>query len=295
MTSDAIGGVYAVGSAYNGLGGSRWIVRKLSAGAWATVDDFGLAPDQSATAKGAAVSPDGSIFVVGGGASAASIANRWIVRRSDDGGATWTTVDDFQAAADKRAAAAGVGVDSNGRVFVSGFGVTKANANGGSSWVVRRSTDNGDTWTSVDTYTPGKIFSAMGNSLTIDSSGNILVAGYRSDKTELHWIVRKSTTGNAGSWTNVDDYQYNSTSNSQANAITTDPSGAVFVTGNGAAGSIYHWVVRKSLDGGSTWSISDDVVQGTGWAVANTPSGVFSAGLGRTSSAGNWIVRQLTP
>jgi len=133
--------------------------------------------------------------------------------------------------------------------------------------------------------------------LTIDSSGNILVAGRRRDKGEAHWIVRKSTTGSAGSWTNVDDYQYNSTSLSEANAITTDPSGAIFVTGIATA-SINHWVVRKSLDGGSTWSISDDFVHvagGYGSAVANTPSGVFSTGRGSPGSGNNWIVRQLTP
>src|ERR1043165_974004 len=109
---------------------------------WETVDDFGLASGD-AEAHGVATDAAGGIYVVG------TASGHGIVRYSADGGSNWITRDDFVYPSanyywETNNSFNAVLVDPQGSVFVGG--------GGGGHWLVRRSTDHGVTWETVDDY-----------------------------------------------------------------------------------------------------------------------------------------------
>jgi len=135
-----------------------------------------------------------------------------------------------------------VGADAHGNLYVAG--ALAAAYHGGAvwQWVVRKSSNGGSSWSTVDTYQ----FSASGNnqptSFVADSKGNLYVAG-RVNTTYLgpnSWIVRENP-GGTGSWSTVDNYQYVSAGDTQPFAMAANASGNVFVGGAGSN----RWLVRK--------------------------------------------------
>jgi photosystem II stability/assembly factor-like uncharacterized protein len=83
-------------------------------------------------------------------------------------------------------------------------------------WYVRKSSDSGLNWSTVDLYqyAAGTPIDATG--FAADNSGNIYVSGYSNN----HWLVRKSTDGGQ-TWRLVD------------NLIGPTANGAGFVPGAG--------------------------------------------------------------
>ena len=115
-----------------------------------------------------------------------SAPTRWIVRRSTNGSTSWTTVDNYLAAAGNHTTAQAVTVDNAGRIWVAGNDVR--------SWLVRRSDDRGASWVNSDVFLiPGRFPSASG--LAADVAGNVFAAGYgATPENEVHaefWMVRK--------------------------------------------------------------------------------------------------------
>lgn len=78
------------------------------------------------------------------------------------------------------------------------------------------------------------------------------------------WPVRRSRNGGAA-WTTVDTFQESANTYSEARGITVSPSGAIYVCGHagqvsvikGKKTTVNNWVVRRSLDGGTTWAVVD--------------------------------------
>src|ERR1051325_5636552 len=139
---------------------------------WETVDDFGLASGD-AEAHGVATDAAGGIYVVG------TASGHGIVRYRADGGSNWITRDDFVYDWASNNVFNAVTVDSQGSVYVGG----SAGEYGGRHWIVRRSTDQGLTWETVDDYwrpwqppeTPG--IDGVVYSLSSDRQGRIYGAG----------------------------------------------------------------------------------------------------------------------
>ena len=82
---------------------------------------------------------------------------------------------------------------------------------------------------------------------TLDSIGNIYVAGYAQESSHYHWIVRKYTPATS-TWSLLDDLQYYSTGDSVANSVVTDSSGNIYVAGtaNYANGLVRKYEVSTS-------------------------------------------------
>jgi hypothetical protein len=109
---------------------------------------------------------------------------------------------------------------------------------------VRKSTNGGNSWTTVDDYQLAANDPAQASRFTADANGNLFVAGYSRGAWNgtgylNHWIIRKSV-GGTGPWTTVDDYQYGG-SYTRPNAIASDALGNVFVGGEGGG----HWLIKK--------------------------------------------------
>jgi hypothetical protein len=177
-------------------------------------------------------------------------------------------------------------------VFVAGYG--------GLHWIVRKSTNAGQTWSIVDNYAyPNASGSGLGG-LTVDNAGNLFTAGgvtvttvaKKSSTTQSYTVIRQGINGGTA-WSNV--------------LVCTNTLG-VYGMGRDAAGNVYvvgygpNWVVWKGANSGTSWSVADSF-RYDGLA-ASRAYGCVGDGLGNvyvcgygTDSTGvdHWLVRKATP
>jgi hypothetical protein len=235
---DATGDVYVSGRGSDA--DQLWAVRKGVGGtSYSTVDAL-----PNSYAKDIFVHPTAGIFVVG--QTQVTIKNTtswaWLVRRSTDGGATWSNVDAFQLSSSLDSAAWGIGTDTSGNLYVVGSGNAPYRWGSFPHWVVRKSTNGGNSWTTVDDYQLEANNYSQARCIAADAYGNLFVAG-RGDQgpndgtsRNVRWVVRKSA-GGTDPWTTADVFNEGFLG---ANAITASPFGNVFVGGGGS-----HWVIKK--------------------------------------------------
>jgi hypothetical protein len=203
---------------------------------------------------------------------------------------TWQTVDDYQTVPGKGAAVAGIAAVDNGVAFSA---CMVDDAAGQRHGVIRRSLDGGQSWLSVFDV-PNTAFANCWN-VTVGHSGLVFAAASArppGGANANNWITLRSADGGT-TWSIVDSYIPAGTTGSPY-AVVEDSAGRVFVGGviSDAQGK-QHFYVRRSLDGGTTWTTVDDVA-GTAtcsvWGLTATPAGVFSAGR----ISGTWGVRRST-
>ena len=352
MATDSAGNVYAAGQAMDSAGHWHGIVRKQAAGSstWTTIEDYTV-PTTLKTYGGAvfraiAIDGAGDIYVAGY-TQPSGTTSVWTVMEEPAGGTSFSVVDtlnngvDFSLAVDQsgnvfaggrtwatstskgksttiytwtvRKLTAGQGVFSTGDHAISGvvfsggaivpgaFNATSI-ASGpsaglyfvglGSSgnWLVRKSTDAGATWTTVDNfvYSPNQTSSAQ--SVTGDGAGNIYVVGGGRSSTSEHWLVRKSTNGGS-SWSTVDDFSGQAYPNAEAVGIGTDLTGNIYVVGSEYSGSSFNGIVRTNA--GGSWETVNTMSSGDFSAFTNDTSGnLYAAGTLLDSANGNhWVVQ----
>lgn len=121
-------------------------------------------------------------------------------------------------------------------------------------WVIRRSTDNGETWSTV------KVLPGGGRGIAADPRNGILysIGAVMVSDDEHSWVVQKSMD-NGVSWTKVDDF-YDREHFYNSGRITVDGKGNVIIVGqnsvSGSGGGISS-IMRRSEDGGATWTTID--------------------------------------
>jgi len=250
LATDAAGNVYVAGVANHvGVNDLVWTVRKGMGGtSFTTVDT--LSSSQGGQANGIFAHPTAGIFAVGSayipGTRGYKTTEAWIVRRSLNGGATWSTVDSFQLSQNLNSRAFGVGADASGNLYVAGQGFVKSRNNAYSHWIVRKSTNGGNSWSTVDDFQLSPTSNSGAGRFIADSNGNLYVAGGTPFNPWFpnEWIVRKNP-GGTGPWQTVDDFQYVSGGSALPFAMAANASGNVFVSGVGSSSSGDHWLVRK--------------------------------------------------
>ena len=89
-------------------------------------------------------------------------------------------------------------------------GTAYPNASNVGKWLVYRSINRGVDWEVVD-EDPSGVEQSMAYAITIDGSGSVYVAGCAStsstvDSPVYSAFIRKSSTGNTGSWTTIDSF-----------------------------------------------------------------------------------------
>jgi hypothetical protein len=257
---------------------------------WQTVDDFGFALLGDAEAHGVATDGAGGIYVVG------TASGHAIVRYTADGGSNWITRDDFVYPLETNNAFNAVTVDNQGTVFVGG-------SSGGypdGHWIVRRSTDQGLTWETVDDYwrpfigpdpgTNGVVFS-----LCTDGQGRVYGFGPLIEThcpCYNHWWVRGSSIGGTNWDTKLVHF-------SGYGAITSGTCAGedVYVFGSTDGEDMADvGLILRSSDQGATWT---PVFQGPHdfhHAIAPDSAGnLYSAGNRSSSNSYDWIVRKAPP
>lgn len=334
LFTDGTGNVWAVGFARDATGYSHFIVQKStdSGGTWSVISDqthsIGFNSQSSSGARDSA----GRIFVTGSGIDSSSIRH-WTTRWSTDGGSSWAGSDDYNLAAGKDAHANSMTVDASDNLYAAGYALDSSSLY---HQVVRRSTDQGATWSTVDNfnYTAGQ--HSIASAIAVDGNtpanayacstgwqsalvghflvrkgtnaggawstvsdfnlvagksagcngiavnGNTVYAvGSAVDASNIsHWIVRKSTDAGA-SWTTVRDYNFAASKDALAYSVLIDGAGTVYVAGaaDTTASGAKHWMVQKSTDGGSSWTMVDDYVMSAGRN--NYPQSIGKDSLGR--------------
>jgi hypothetical protein len=255
ITVDASGNVFVAGTLTSGTGGATWTIRRGLGGAnFSTVDSF--APAGYGNAQAVFAHPTAGVFAAGAGylTSRRSTTVAWIVRRSLDGGATWSTVDTFQLVSGQIAHANGIGADGLGNLYVVGFATTVSKQITPAHWIVRKSSDGGNTWSTVDNFQPASNVFSAASRFVADANGNLFVAGqapmYGAGSTGTPtWVVRESQ-GGTGPWSTVDTFQ-DMADKTQGfpEALAADAVGNVFVGGFASGPSLsqgMHWLVRKN-------------------------------------------------
>lgn len=297
--------VSPAGAVYTATWNWKVFGRAAGQGAFAQVDSF------AGEVKDLAIDAGGTVFGVGVTSTTArnkQTTNHWVVRRLAAGQAAFTTMEDFTnpGGTPGGAVANGVAVAPSSvpgaapTVYVVG-------ASGGSTYVqmVRKSTDGGVTWSTVDSYTFDPVAQqTTARAVTADAAGNVYVAGMAWETTpsrpkyggesKCYWTVRQSRNA-GGSWETVDKHQVASWGGAPAD-VGTDAAGAVYVVGTfttnlSGGGTLYRSAVRSNA--GGVWQTVDEYVvndtsnkgaRGTGFAT--DPAGNLYAVGSAYDSAG---------
>ena len=291
LTVAPSGAIFASGYGDDGTNGEHGLVVASAddGNTWsAPFDDFWI-PNASVEDGGMAIDSAGKLYVSGFYYYDTGNFHQF-VRRSTDGGATWATVDDQAQSPLAYAGSGNITADVAGNVFVSEYLFTSA-----WTWLVRKGT-GGTNFATVDTYLPSG-GSAQANAVYVHPMAGVFSVGYASFPvkfgTSQFWLVRRSLDGGI-TWSTVDTYQATSGYAAAAYAVGADASGNIYVAGSANVAVkrtvTAHWIVRKSSNGGATWSTVDDYVGGAAHALSADSNGnLFVAG---TAGGNGWIVRE---
>ena len=214
------------------------------------------------------------------------------VSASTDGGVTWQTVGSIGGYAGHMTAA------PDGALFASGNRTTTVSGRA----VVWQSLDHGATWTVSDPWA-GQSTTLLCLGVAAGNSGAVYLCGYISGGNR--WIVRKARrTAETMNWSTVGNFPASGAS--QPYSVFVRPAAVaqpdeVFVCGK--ANNL--WTVRRSANGGSTWTTIDSYqfASKTGYenaAFAGTtgPDGsIYTVGrvgkpISKSATEYGWLVRK---
>jgi len=190
-----------------------------------------------------------SLYSVGGDPSVYNSPTGWIVRRSLDQGQSWTTLDaGWRLGSGAPSRATGFARDLAGNLLVGGWAYDKYATPNRQFWIIRRSSNQGATWSTLK-FGKGGIDTCAAVHFTSAQPGSPFAVG----RIEGKWTVMRSRDAGL-SWQTVDSWGTKS-GDAVAIAITSDSSGRLFVGGQGRPKSGDHarWYVRVSSNGGDTW------------------------------------------
>jgi hypothetical protein len=203
----------------------------------------------------------------------------WLVWQQSAPNGTWTLADQFTYEGAMFNQPQSI-VTTSGAIYVGGECADTfedfESING--TWVVRKSSDNGKTWSTIDTL------KGQFHSMAADSKGNLFVFGYDTSKdNETNNSAIRITKDGGLTWTQA-SVPVSISPEPQSKLIAVDSSDNIFLTGGNA-----NWQVLKSSDQGNTWTVKDSFTSGLPEMLGISPSGTIFAGA---VVSGHWTVRQ---
>jgi hypothetical protein len=179
-------------------------------------------------------------------------------------------------------------VDSAGAVFVAGAAETGR--------IVRRSTDNGVSWMTVDTIQGGTGNDPCSAGAVARTTNDTLYFSASCDSTGV--VIRRSTNG-GDTWSDVDSFQYTTGAATRIPTLGVDATGQAYVGGTGGQpmdGS-NHWLIRRGT-GMGTWTTVDDyqLAPANHANAANffgSADAIYAAGSANDDAGiSHWIIRR---
>ncbi|MGZ3688060.1 MAG: hypothetical protein ACXVBW_07160 [Bdellovibrionota bacterium] len=270
ITTDSRGTVYAGIEAVDSTGRQHAVLRSSSdqGGTWKDLADYRYLTTQDTNLRGLTVDSSGRLFM--GGFSSDGTALRWLTLRSADAGASVALQpggEDFQLIANLDSQVSMITTDRNGNLFAVGLAKSAASTQDG---LIRKSTDGGATWTTVDDLICSSGKSTFDRGVTADFTGTYYVAGSCDEGAGQHEFVRLLGAA-PGSY--IDNYQLASGKTTTINdGLYIDSVGNFFVPGTATdSGNVQHWFVRKGTSTPGSFSTVDDFQLSSGQsALANT-------------------------
>jgi hypothetical protein len=255
---------------------------------WQTVDDFTYGPGGAGNARAVVVSASGDVYVAGAGGPAG--LDHAILRAAREDQLAWTTLDDFVYRGMSTMFSA-VHVTQSGIIFTAAA-ATATNGPLNGHWLIRRSTDRGATWQTVDDVAaPGGAFIPF--SLTSNPEGTLFALGLSVGGPDF-WLLRVSHDAGQ-TW-----YTTNSLSIAGGPRQIISAGSDLFAVGTEDDGSgIQQWTVQKSSDVAGSWETSD-LFQYSWRSFANgiaadVAGNLYVVGLGQYyAGPTDWIVRRGT-
>ena len=283
MAADSGGNVYAAGEATDSAGILQAVVREkfAASSSWTTIESFDYSDGKGAHFNAITVDKAGDVYVGG-----QSLSGHFLVLERAANQSAFSVIDDVPPTDSKIAGCNALAFDGAGDLFAVGY---QAN---GDRWMVRRQSAGQVGFTTVDTFADKSGALTGASAVTVTTSGpnaGIYVAGEDAGR----WLVRKSSD-NGSSWSTVDNFLYFAGAGDETLpfGMTADHSGNVYVVGIGDGATDAHWLVRKSMDGGRSWTIDDDFQFSTApgsfsraWGIGTDLAGnVYVTGTGRGPS-----------
>jgi hypothetical protein len=267
------GALFATGNRSDTVSGRAFCWQSLDHGVTWTVSDPSVGLATVLLVTDVAAGNTDSIYVSG------TSSGRWMIRKGlrTANGITWSTVDNL-AISGPACLTVRPGLPGQPDELLAC----------GGGWTVRRSTDGGATWTTLNSPSGAYSYQSA-NGVAIGTDGAIFVSGPASKTTTTQTkvgkkvvtttttvsgaLIRRSTNGGA-TWSDVDfavNFSLTPTS------ISVDTFGRVFVAGS-LLGTPQTWLVRGSTDGGTTWVTTDsflpaDTTRALAWGVATDALG----------------------
>jgi len=221
---------------------------------WQTLVDYSAGASVNTIGYGVWSDSTGNIFT--SATTGNGTPDTWLIRKLSVDTGAWTQFDSYvkDASADHDP---GLGLAAT-----NGYHYTAAYIFGGPSdiWLVRRSTDNGQTWTNVDSYTGSDIATSTGvwpESIYEDPATGRIFVGGTVYMPAAHYGVIRMSADRGTTWSRVEQFQYASGQPSYViSNFAKDSSGALYWGGCGtnSGGTLSYGIIRKSIDQGSTWS-----------------------------------------
>jgi Beta-propeller repeat len=180
-------------------------------------------------AAAVAVDDSGNVYATGGSYGADGSSDYATIKYNSAGQEEWVARYNGPAKADDVAAA--IAVDGSGNVYLTGLSV---DSDGFPDYAtIKYSSDGQEQW--VARYNGPDAFFDEATAITVDSSGNVFVAGssYDSDSTSDYATIKYDSAGQE-QW--VSRYDPPGQSFDNPSAIAIDSSGAVYVTGSSSLG-----------------------------------------------------------
>ena len=291
MAADAIGNVYVAGIYTTGTGTFEDRVRESSDGGttWTTIltkPDGALGFEREIAA-----SPAGDVY--------AAVQNRtapygWSILERPAGGTQFSPVFSSPYGSSGK-----LSVDATGKAYAIGdVPVTVTGAGGKTSIVARnavvRQAGAMGTFATVDIF-PGVVAEVCATTQGVYAVG-------QSTTSPVSWIVRRSPTGDPGTWSTVDNFQFDPINNggSAAQLVTVDKWGKVFVEGVGSKkvrtggtnrNPIYtttsYRLLRTSSNGGASWTTPEQLAWPESDTIGNDAAGNLYIGGYQDGPTGN--------
>jgi hypothetical protein len=220
----------------------------------------------------------------------------WVWRRAGPG--AFMIADTYVGASDQEAVAEGVGSFDSGLVVAAGY----ATSGGVPAFIIRRDTGGGadGVFDTVDLFSLVASGPARARTDVLRAPSGYYVGGSaEGPEGTAHWIVRRSTTTDAGTWETVDDHA--SGGGAEVRGLGVSADGRVFAVGEATdASGAHRWLVRVSDDGVSFTTTDEYVWDAAGHTVAravafDASGGVWVAGYGASTPSGptTALVRRL--
>ncbi len=301
--SDKDGNLFVVGSATDADGKQHWIVTrsKDKGDTWETVDDLVSAGGQAGAVSGM-IDGKGQIYVIGNLGESATKGD-WMLRRSTNAGKNWSEMDKFRRGSD--AVSFGLGqsmieyIDAEGKkkYYTCGTAFEKDKDMG---WLVRTST-KGDAATFDTTDDDYRLADKKRSACmkVVLGKEHILTFGYAMTlKDTASAIVRQKTLAGT-EWKTKDEFVVAAEKSAVIASAAAFEDKIYWVGYAMKSDDTIEWVVRQSLDDGTTWKTIDEFQLSSkknayARSVMVTADGtILVAGEATTSGdKGKWIVRK---